>query len=332
MTLADDQAARLAQQRNPNVSTDRGLNSVSPYFLPTGQTSGSSVSDLAASWANTSDQIQGSINEGKAKVQQAFDLRSAQQAARAQDAANAATQAAAEQASQQAATALADQARSARANQQAQQAQIDALRVAVGRYAGQQQRAQQQQVAPGKVTKGVKTGASGSYSIGKGIDSESQGAIAHARANGYGLGAANYSKTYQSNPNLSAARNKAMMLATSYLGTRYVLGGESQSGIDCSGLVQAVYTQLGFRVPTHSAADQGGTGGRGMSRALPGIRVAWGSSSLKPGDIIAWKSGNHIAIYAGNGQIIEAANTKVGTVRRPLWDSPGNVVGIHLSI
>ena len=45
-----------------------------------------------------------------------------------------------------------------------------------------------------------------------------------------------------------------------------------------------------------------------------------------------WRDGSHIAIYAGHGQIIESANTKVGTVRRQLWDNPGNVVGIRLQL
>jgi cell wall-associated NlpC family hydrolase len=47
---------------------------------------------------------------------------------------------------------------------------------------------------------------------------------------------------------------------------------------------------------------------------------------------VAWKDGSHIAIYAGNGEIIEAANTRVGTVRRKIWASPDQLFGIAVRL
>lgn len=134
---------------------------------------------------------------------------------------------------------------------------------------------------------------------------------------GGGLGAS-YDKRYNTNNGLSAARNQALATATSYLGTPYRLGGLSHQAIDCSGLVIAVYAQMGFRVP-HNARIQGQIMGQRTSVA-----------NLRPGDLVAWNNGSHIAIYAGNGQIIEAANPRVGTVRRRLWSSA--VYGVRLRL
>jgi len=71
----------------------------------------------------------------------------------------------------------------------------------------------------------------------------------------------------------------------------------------------------------HSAGWQG--------RNIPGVRTA--VSNLQPGDIVAWKDGSHIAIYAGNGYIIDAAS-RTGTTTRKLWTSTDNVYGIALRL
>lgn len=115
---------------------------------------------------------------------------------------------------------------------------------------------------------------------------------------------------------LSNSRNKALALASNYLGTRYQLGGTTTKGIDCSGLVMMVYRQLGYNLP-HDSSVQG--------RTIPGVRT--NVANLRPGDIVAWKDGHHIAIYAGNGEIIEAQPR--GTIRRKVY---GNVYGIALRL
>lgn len=139
---------------------------------------------------------------------------------------------------------------------------------------------------------------------------------------GQGASTGSAGQAYTPQGNLSAARNKALSLASSYVGTPYVLGGTSHKAIDCSGLVMMVYNQLGYNITRHSATWQG--------QNIPGVRTSL--SNLRPGDIVAWKNGEHIAIYAGNGEIIEAANERTGTVRRKLWDSPSNVYGIQLRL
>lgn len=94
-------------------------------------------------------------------------------------------------------------------------------------------------------------------------------------------------------------RHRVADVARKFLGTPYVWGGTSPSGFDCSGLVQYVYKQLGFDLPRISA-DQ----------ARSGKRIDL--KDLKPGDLVGWDNSSrnygadHIAIYIGDGKIIEA--------------------------
>jgi len=83
---------------------------------------------------------------------------------------------------------------------------------------------------------------------------------------------------------------QAINTAFNYLGITYVLGGASPSeGMDCSGLVQYTYAQLGISLPHSSGA-----------LLNSGYQVTY----PEPGDIV-WTPG-HVALYAGNGMIIEA--------------------------
>jgi cell wall-associated NlpC family hydrolase len=91
------------------------------------------------------------------------------------------------------------------------------------------------------------------------------------------------------NFNLSAV----VGVASRYLGVPYVLGGESPSGFDCSGLVAYVYAQFGIRLP-HSAAEQGGIG----------TKIA--RSAALPGDVVVMDGGSHVGIYIGGGRMIDA--------------------------
>jgi hypothetical protein len=82
--------------------------------------------------------------------------------------------------------------------------------------------------------------------------------------------------------------------ALDYQGTPYVLGGESKSGIDCSGLVQAAFSKLGISVPrlVHQQETVG--------QKVDSLKDA------KPGDLIVLNGGDHIAIYMGNDTVIHA--------------------------
>lgn len=92
--------------------------------------------------------------------------------------------------------------------------------------------------------------------------------------------------------------------AKKYLGLPYVWGGTSkEKGVDCSGLVQSVYKSLGYDLPRVSA-DQArqGTAVASLAEAQPGDLIAWDNSSRNNG-------ADHIAIYIGDGKMIEAPRT-----------------------
>lgn len=83
--------------------------------------------------------------------------------------------------------------------------------------------------------------------------------------------------------------------ARKYLGVPYVWGGtDPATGLDCSGLVQRVYKDLGIDVP-RVASDQMNAG-----TAVPSLIQA------KPGDLLVMNGAQHIGIYLGNNQYIHA--------------------------
>lgn len=100
--------------------------------------------------------------------------------------------------------------------------------------------------------------------------------------------------------------------ARQFLGTRYVYGGASPSGFDCSGFTMYVYNQFGVSLP-HTATGQWQSG--------LGTRVydIW---SLQPGDLVFFcepgrnngKACSHAGLYAGNGQIIHSSSSRSGGV------------------
>lgn len=143
-----------------------------------------------------------------------------------------------------------------------------------------------------------------------------------AQQNSIGTSTSGVGQAWKADGSLSDSRNALLKDASSYIGSKYVLGGTTTKGIDCSGLVMQVYNKMGFNIKAHDATWQG--------KNIPGVRTS--VKNLRPGDIVAWKDGSHIAIYAGNGEIIEAANTRVGTVRRKLWAPESAVVGIAVRL
>ncbi len=100
---------------------------------------------------------------------------------------------------------------------------------------------------------------------------------------------------------LSAAQDTTFLrAAVSRLGMPYVWGAAGPASFDCSGLVQWSLAQAGVVMP-RVASDQARTG--------PAVPV----SSLQPGDLLFYRTDptapdyiSHVAIYLGNGQMIQA--------------------------
>ena len=113
----------------------------------------------------------------------------------------------------------------------------------------------------------------------------------------------------------AAARKKAadakkpVNIAKKYIGVRYKRGGTSpKSGFDCSGFTRYVYKVAGKNIPRTSAAQR--HAGKTVSRA-----------KARPGDLVWFSDFRHIAIYAGNGYIIDAPKPGKKVAKRKLWTS-----------
>ena len=110
----------------------------------------------------------------------------------------------------------------------------------------------------------------------------------------------------------TATGAEAVATARKYLGVPYVWGGtDPDKGLDCSGLVQLVYKQLGVDLPRVS-----------RDQAQEGRPVA-SLAEAKPGDLLAFGSPvHHIAIYIGDGKMIEAPRPGLSVRVSDVYETP----------
>ncbi|MGX1738357.1 C40 family peptidase [Corynebacterium flavescens] len=84
----------------------------------------------------------------------------------------------------------------------------------------------------------------------------------------------------------------AVAAAKSQIGTPYVWGGTGNGGFDCSGLTQWAWRQAGVELPRTADAQ---AVGRQIS-----------AEELQAGDLVVWDG--HVAMYAGDGEMVEAGS------------------------
>lgn len=113
-------------------------------------------------------------------------------------------------------------------------------------------------------------------------------------------------------PNAVSAGQAAVNTALTLVGvTPYLWGGSDpyrDGGVDCSGLIEWAYQQIGFDPPGRSTYDH--------------IRVGWSVplSQLLPGDVIIVSGGGHEVMYIGNGQVVQAQQPGTMVMITPLQD------------
>ena len=85
--------------------------------------------------------------------------------------------------------------------------------------------------------------------------------------------------------------------AAQQLGAPYRFGGSDPEGFDCSGLVSFVHGDLGIRVPRTAAAQSAAA-------------ISVPRDQLNAGDLVFFRSRggeiDHVAIYAGDGELLHA--------------------------
>lgn len=107
--------------------------------------------------------------------------------------------------------------------------------------------------------------------------------------------------------NGNVSGSSVVAYAKQYLGSKYVSGGASPKGFDCSGFTTYVYKHFGISLNRTSSGQA--SNGRAVGR-----------NELQVGDIICFSNSSsskrigHVGIYVGGGQFIHAANSRKGVI------------------
>jgi cell wall-associated NlpC family hydrolase len=113
----------------------------------------------------------------------------------------------------------------------------------------------------------------------------------------------------------SAPYSGVPSLAMQYLGIPYKWGGASPTtGFDCSGLVEYVFAQVGISLPHYTVSQWN----------YPGA-VPVPKNQLRPGDLVFFNGLDHVGIYIGYGDFIDAphtgANVEIDSLSEPWFAS-----------
>ena len=111
-----------------------------------------------------------------------------------------------------------------------------------------------------------------------------------------------------------ATAQRAADYAQNMIGKPYRYGGNSPTGLDCSGLVQYSYSRAGLPIPRTTKSQ------RESSAAV-------GSQSLRAGDLIFFdqegRKSSHVGIYIGDGRFVHAPSSgkqvRVDTLDTKYW-------------
>jgi len=103
----------------------------------------------------------------------------------------------------------------------------------------------------------------------------------------------------------STQADKAIAFAYEQIGKPYQWGATGPDSYDCSGLVQAAWAAAGVAIPRTTYEDWD---------SLPHIPM----SDLEPGDLIIYDGEGHVAIYVGDGYIIDAPQTGLDVEKIPM--------------
>ena len=118
----------------------------------------------------------------------------------------------------------------------------------------------------------------------------------------------------------AAEQSEAVAAALAKVGCPYVGGSAGPDSFDCSGLVYWAFTQAGYDIPRVTA-----DGYWNLCQPIS-------KDELMPGDLVFWDAGwvnagetmGHVAIYMGDGQLVQALNTTYGVTKDFTLDNSGS--------
>ena len=111
-----------------------------------------------------------------------------------------------------------------------------------------------------------------------------------------------------------AANNGSLLgIAHSLKGIRYVYGGSTTAGFDCSGFTRHVFQQAGRSIPRSAAAQYSATSRVSRAQAQPGDLIFFS---------LAGRGVNHVGIYLGGGNFIgsqTSTGVAVASINSGYW-------------
>ncbi|UQZ34281.1 hydrolase [Paenibacillus sp. PK3_47] len=103
----------------------------------------------------------------------------------------------------------------------------------------------------------------------------------------------------------ASADSKMDKVIDSAIGTKYVSGGVSTNGFDCSGFTMYVFNKIGIKLPHQSG-----------SQYQMGTAIA--KDEMRPGDLVFFntsgKGVSHVGIYVGEGKFAHASSSRGVTI------------------
>jgi cell wall-associated NlpC family hydrolase len=119
--------------------------------------------------------------------------------------------------------------------------------------------------------------------------------------------------TTEANSQARSLGETTLATAQKFLGSKYVWGGHSPAGFDCTGFTWYVGQQVGLKIPQHDL--------QGQMKSGPRIQKA----DLKAGDLVffqnTYQAGlSHVGIATGDGRFVHAASEKLGVMTSKLDD------------
>lgn len=154
------------------------------------------------------------------------------------------------------------------------------------------------------------------YVSDKKVEVTSRGAVERTTTENKTTGTASTAqkKVEETTTKTSSKGQDAANYVKQFVGCKYVYGGSTPSGFDCSGLTMYVYKKYGINL-SHSATAQSKVGTK-VERA-----------NLQPGDLVFFRNYRtntgigHVGIYIGNNKFVHASTEKTGVITSSLTGS-----------